>query len=351
MTKSDTVKNYITEKISSGKWEQGKKIFSENQLAEYLNVSRGTVRSAINRLIKENVLECRHGSGSYVKSAGETKNQIIIYIREKDINGEITESFKYVFNRTKEYVEEAGFVPISFVDNNILTPEEFIPESSMKKVAGLVSIFGKGKTIDFFREKYIPCVSTCRILASNNPSVLLDYMDFFFKLKYIISKYSLKDIVIFSRKQNLSKITYENKDSFFLFAIEKYFEKYDLHTIPISKDRSVNAKHIRTILSNLKHVPDAVIFLDDTLYNTARPYFPEFDHIMKNTKIITHYSHIETEEEEIYKPCKIIFDLDSLAKATVNQLLNFIKGEEPENYNIFIKTIVKNEEVLESFTQ
>lgn len=347
MKKTDLVKNYILNNISVGKWRKGSKIFSENQLSEYLKLSRGTVRHALKEMVSENILENRQGSGYFIKSDRKYKNNIIIFIREKDIQGDITESFKYVFNKIKENIELAGYTPISYIENKVLTARDFISQSTEETIAGAVSIFGSDKNMNYFREKYIPCISTCQIIGNSTPSVLLDYLDFFFKLKYLIGKYSLNDIVIFSRKQNLTRITYNNKDSFFLYAIEKYFEKYSLYSIPLAKDNTINAKHIRKIISELKRVPDGIIFLDDTLYNTVYPYFSDFDHIMGHTKIITHFSHVNKTESEKYKPCKIVFNLDLLAEKTVDLLLKFIRGEHIDDYNIFIKPIIENEDVLE----
>lgn len=47
---SDKVLEKIQEKIFSGEWKPGQKIMSETKLAEDLNVSRVSVREAIEKL-------------------------------------------------------------------------------------------------------------------------------------------------------------------------------------------------------------------------------------------------------------------------------------------------------------
>ena len=54
--------------ISEGKYTAGNRLPTEHELAEVLNVSRGTVRSGLRELVAEGVLEQRTGVGSIVSS-------------------------------------------------------------------------------------------------------------------------------------------------------------------------------------------------------------------------------------------------------------------------------------------
>lgn len=63
---SDKVFNKIQEKILSGEWSPGTKIMSEPQLAKELEVSRVSVREAIEKLVTLNVITKKQGGGSYV---------------------------------------------------------------------------------------------------------------------------------------------------------------------------------------------------------------------------------------------------------------------------------------------
>lgn len=59
---------YMRRMISSGKWEVGSKIPSENQLRAKLNVSRTSLRSAIMQLAALNILKAKQGIGTFVVS-------------------------------------------------------------------------------------------------------------------------------------------------------------------------------------------------------------------------------------------------------------------------------------------
>src|SRR5690606_8742797 len=59
----------LKDNIRIGKWKEGEKIPSEKELCEIYNVSRITVRNAIDELVKENYLYRERGRGTFVKPA------------------------------------------------------------------------------------------------------------------------------------------------------------------------------------------------------------------------------------------------------------------------------------------
>jgi GntR family transcriptional regulator, transcriptional repressor for pyruvate dehydrogenase complex len=65
---SDIVFNMIEEKILSGEWKPGTKIMSEPQLAKELNVSRVSVREAIEKMAALDILTKVQGGGTYVNA-------------------------------------------------------------------------------------------------------------------------------------------------------------------------------------------------------------------------------------------------------------------------------------------
>lgn len=62
----DSVYKQLLDNIKSGVWKSGEKIPSENDLCEILQVSRVSVRSAIQRLQSIGVVEVHRGKGTYV---------------------------------------------------------------------------------------------------------------------------------------------------------------------------------------------------------------------------------------------------------------------------------------------
>ena len=58
----------LKDQIITGKWQPGYKIPSENKLVEILNVSRITIREALQALVALDLLEKKRGQGTFVKN-------------------------------------------------------------------------------------------------------------------------------------------------------------------------------------------------------------------------------------------------------------------------------------------
>ncbi len=67
--KSDEVFEQIAQFIRNGKFEPGAKLPPERDLASVFNTSRPTIREALYRAELVGLIEVRHGSGSFVRSA------------------------------------------------------------------------------------------------------------------------------------------------------------------------------------------------------------------------------------------------------------------------------------------
>jgi DNA-binding LacI/PurR family transcriptional regulator len=65
------VREYFLEGIHSRRWKDGELLPSENQLAETLQVSRITIRHALDELVKEGLVYRIQGKGTFLSSAAE----------------------------------------------------------------------------------------------------------------------------------------------------------------------------------------------------------------------------------------------------------------------------------------
>ncbi len=63
----------LKERISEEGLEKGDKFYTEHSLSQMYSVSRQSVRNAINLLIKEQILESRQGSGTYIATPMQIK--------------------------------------------------------------------------------------------------------------------------------------------------------------------------------------------------------------------------------------------------------------------------------------
>lgn len=60
------VERLLRERIRKGDWRQGERLPSEAQLAVDTGVGRSSVREAVRLLVRDGVLDVRHGSGTFV---------------------------------------------------------------------------------------------------------------------------------------------------------------------------------------------------------------------------------------------------------------------------------------------
>lgn len=74
---SDQVYDQLRELIFRGEFKPGEKILTERELSRVLNVSRTSVRDAINKLVVMGLLEQRQGQGTFVRSPELSENPLL----------------------------------------------------------------------------------------------------------------------------------------------------------------------------------------------------------------------------------------------------------------------------------
>lgn len=73
------ISEHLRDNIRIGKWNEGDKIPTENELCAIYNASRITIRKAINELVNENLLVKIRAKGTFVTASGDnTENYTII---------------------------------------------------------------------------------------------------------------------------------------------------------------------------------------------------------------------------------------------------------------------------------
>ncbi len=95
---SEQIADILSERISSGEWESGMKIPSENEIAIEFEVSRMTARNAVQRLVALGVLEAKSGDGTFVKAFDLNEyfaNATKLIVGEHSLND--VREFRYYF--------------------------------------------------------------------------------------------------------------------------------------------------------------------------------------------------------------------------------------------------------------
>lgn len=339
MNKTEKVIEYIKNQIDENNLEVGDKLPCENQLKNDLNVSRYTIRMALDRLCKENIIYTQKGSGSYVNSLNN-KQYILIIIHSGCVYGNTRATYKYVSEKFKEEIIKAGYIPYYYIDKENTNIKKNI-SIKIEEIAGVISIRGRENTLNILNKYNIPIVSTLCSTATNYPSALLDYSSYFKDLTKIIKQNNLKNLIVFSLNYSIKK----GKDNFYLYGIMTYFKKYNIKLISITENIPAALGIFRNTMKNLKTFPDGIIFLDDTIFNACYKIFPEFEEKIKNINIITESSgYIDYGNK--YNICEIQFNLDNIVKESFNLLNNKINNKDNQ-CNLYIQPTIINDEIFD----
>lgn len=139
------LKNLILKKIQSGEFPEGSLIPSERDLGESLNISRMTVRQALNQLVSEGLLYRQKGIGTFVsRSKIEQRNIMsfsesvtrkglfpstrILFFSKEIINSEIRELLDLKASDTVYILKRlrlASGTPVGIEENYL--PEKYCP--------------------------------------------------------------------------------------------------------------------------------------------------------------------------------------------------------------------------------
>jgi len=112
------LKNLILNKIKNGEYEEGGIIPSERELGESLNISRMTVRQALNQLVSEGILYREKGRGTFV-AKGKIEQRNIMSFSETVRKTGLTPSTR-VLDFAKEAAHEEIREILGLTDNELI---------------------------------------------------------------------------------------------------------------------------------------------------------------------------------------------------------------------------------------
>ena len=117
------IKYILAQNILEGRYAEGEKIPSENELAEQFKVSRHTIIKALNELINEELICRRQGMGSFVVPAkARRKNRIGVLVYHSD-----NPYYSKIIRGIEDYAKRHGFyIVLCNSEGDILKEESYI---------------------------------------------------------------------------------------------------------------------------------------------------------------------------------------------------------------------------------
>jgi GntR family transcriptional regulator len=150
----------LRQDIQSGRWKVGEQVPSEPELAATYGVSRGTVRSAIEQLVKEQMLRKDQGRGTFVISAVPRLQKSLDWLAS------FTDQLRDSGIKPSTTVLEAGLMPAGEAEGRII--EGF----SLPETAEVVYIrrLRQGNDVPF-------AIQTVYLLPDRCPGILDEGVD------------------------------------------------------------------------------------------------------------------------------------------------------------------------------
>lgn len=110
--------NWIKEQIENKVLKPGDKLYSENELSGMFGMSRQTVRHAIDVLEKDDIIESRQGSGTYIKEKiARSKNTMNIAVITTYVDDYI---FPTIIKEIEKVLSKSGYImQIAFTHNRV----------------------------------------------------------------------------------------------------------------------------------------------------------------------------------------------------------------------------------------
>ncbi|MFD3446485.1 GntR family transcriptional regulator [Microbacteriaceae bacterium 4G12] len=136
------IKSELKRKIEEGEWNPGDKIPSELELCELYNVSRITVREAINELVWEDYLIRQRPKGTFVLDYQQKGSDKDYYTYVKSFTYEMNESGKKVTTFRAE-VQKVKADPFLAKQLNIKPGDEVLELKRLRGLASKVPVFFK----------------------------------------------------------------------------------------------------------------------------------------------------------------------------------------------------------------
>ena len=349
--KKDPVIKSIEDKISLGYYKTGDKLPTEKELTKEYNVSRMTLRQALNYFETKGIIKKVKGSGSYIEKIPLQRVYIVISTNEIYLTSQASVNYRRYIEILKEKITQAGYIPYLYGEKNsklysygATDPNSLnLVDISIDAVAGVISLRGNELSYEEYSNKEIPVVTVLNDVNSIYPGVNCNYITFYNTVLKLLRKHKFYNNVIF---------TYESGgfQADFGYICHDYFsnlfsEKYQCFKTSLQDNGKLQTREMEKYIKQIEKAPDCIVFIDDYMYTATVPLFEKYSDIFQNTHIITLSNDGEFYPEN-YKICKLRYYPEKNCQKAVDMLLKLIHREPVINCLEPIPCEIINEENL-----
>ena len=338
------IKDDLKQLIFSGEIQPGEKLPSENMLSTQYQVSRQTVRKALNELMHEGFIYAEHGRGTFC-------SEMIRHIRNmKNIGVVMTYMSDYIFPHVLKGIDsvlsEENYSIILKTTNNSRSREAKCLEELLEKdIDGLIIEPSKShiyckhtnlyEKLDEYKIPYVfiqGCYSQMRLTC---PHVLMDDEEGGYRItKYLISLGHKSILGIFKSDDSQG----QNRHRGYVRALTEAGLPYDADKVVwyYTEDRKI---HPYTSIKNMIAIGckmDAVVCYNDQIALEAIRALTDCGLSVPDDVSVTGYDHFKLENSYGLQITTIHHPQEKLGQMAASMLLDIIYGRDGER-NIVIE--------------
>nr|WP_207748191.1 GntR family transcriptional regulator [Clostridium butyricum] len=269
-TKHEIIENYYINLIESNKVSAGEQLPSENEIASLFNVSRHTVRQALNYLSQEGWIYKERGKGSFFSNRKEKEKKRNVAVLTTYISDYI---FPRIISGIEEELRKKGYNLLLFSSNNDMENEKSCLESIVNQdISGLIlepsqsSINNLSyESIDKLKQnniKYIEINANCD--EEESAYIIVDDEQGGYKLTHYLLELGHRNIAALLKVDDLQG---ERRRKGYINALNEYNIKFDKlivgEYITDNRDMYVD-QFVRNILK-LENIPTAIVCYNDQI--------------------------------------------------------------------------------------
>ncbi len=227
LTKSKQVENYLRSSIINGQWSAGDMLPSERDLLSEFNVSRSTLREALNSLANEGLVRRKQGSGTYVADLAQS-GSIAITGSATNLMSPMGYWHRDLLDKLQDIIEASGEKSTLWIGtdrclDDYMSDTALFETANLQCTNGVINNVAMDRRLDrCLAQQNIHCVNVSYGVPSGHYSVVLDYGTLVQEASRLLIEHGYPDFAIVWDPRVLN--SKEDRDSRGITKLSQFYE-------------------------------------------------------------------------------------------------------------------------------
>lgn len=357
LTKSKQVENYLRNLIIGGHWSAGKMIPAERELLVELNVSRSTLREALNSLVNEGLVKRKQGSGTYVSDRSKS-GSIAIAVSGTGMISPMGYWQRSLVKRAQDMIAAEGQNPALWVGTDFnqdghMSDTSLFTNTNLQYINGVLSTAQMDKRLDRrLAKENIHCVNVTAAVPLGRYCVVLDFDTLVNRASRLLIEHGYYDFAIMWNPVNTSS------DDEFLYPPHIKIDQLNQAAVNFDSKRYLKItsegqySQYQKVYENFRDLlakpdrPRAIFFADDSCFDVASRAILELGIKVPDELAIVSHANVGREFHFPMSVTRIGFSADEVITAAWNMLKMLMAGEDVDEPICYVQPVVMEGESL-----